>query len=157
MRGIVLKFFILQVFSMLVYSFITRPKPNPFFRIANERESLLFLTKGAHSGRKRLMRTSSNSNSPRSRNTKTVQNRKPRNPKTKLQKLLEPTIIFTNNHLVLVNKPPGYHSQPNESPSLGNNAKCLLTKLKSMQMGGGSEKNFLLPMHRLDQVRSLCA
>jgi 23S rRNA pseudouridine1911/1915/1917 synthase len=65
--------------------------------------------------------------------------------------LLEPTIIFSNNHLLVVNKPAGYHSQPNESMEQEPSKKCLLSKLKKDELGGGSAKNFLLPMHRLDQ------
>jgi len=76
--------------------------------------------------------------------------------------LLDPTIIFTNNHLLIVNKPAGYHSQPNEAlVSLNtttattihtsSSSKCLLTKLKQGQYGGGSQHDFLLPIHRLDQ------
>jgi len=66
-------------------------------------------------------------------------------------KLLDPTVLFSNNHLLVVNKPAGYHSQPNESIEKKVSKKCLLSKLKENELGGGSAKNFLLPMHRLDQ------
>jgi 23S rRNA pseudouridine1911/1915/1917 synthase len=63
------------------------------------------------------------------------------------QELLPPTILFSDNHLLVVNKPVGWHSVPNpeESP------KCLLSELKRNQWGGGSAKDFLLPLHRIDQ------
>ncbi len=66
-------------------------------------------------------------------------------------RLPEPSVIFSNNHLLFVNKPAGYHSQPNESIEQKPSKKCLLSKLKASELGGGSAKNFLLPMHRLDQ------
>ena len=71
--------------------------------------------------------------------------------KTFTFKLIEPSVVFSNNHILLVNKPAGYHSQPNESLSTATSKKCLLTKLKQMRLGGGSANDFLLPMHRLDQ------
>ena len=69
--------------------------------------------------------------------------------------LENPTIAFSNHHLLVVNKPPGWHSVPNEgannSVSSGSNSKCLLQYLKRHELGGGSNKDFLLPMHRIDQ------
>lgn len=65
--------------------------------------------------------------------------------------LPEPEVIFSNNLLLVVNKPAGYHSQPNESIEQATSKKCLLSKLKAIELGGGSTNNFLLPMHRLDQ------
>jgi len=68
--------------------------------------------------------------------------------------LENPTIVFSNHHLLVVNKPPGWHSVPNEganSVSSGSNSKCLLQFLKRHELGGGSNKDFLLPMHRIDQ------
>jgi 23S rRNA-/tRNA-specific pseudouridylate synthase len=73
-----------------------------------------------------------------------------------------PQIIFSNNHLLVVNKPPGWKSQPGngvgingsnniQSKSESNDPKCLLSYLKSQSMGGGSMKDFLMPTHRLDQ------
>lgn len=79
--------------------------------------------------------------------TKNVGERK----KSTTHQLLEPSVVFSNNHLLLVNKPAGYHSQPNESFATATSTKCMLSKLKKMQLGGGSAKDFLLPMHRLDQ------
>jgi 23S rRNA pseudouridine1911/1915/1917 synthase len=63
------------------------------------------------------------------------------------QDLLPPTILYSDNHILVVNKPVGWHSVPNpeESP------KCLLSELKRNQWGGGSAKDFLLPLHRIDQ------
>lgn len=83
----------------------------------------------------------------------TIPNAQTRPPKEiKQQPLLpEPSIIFSNNHILLVKKPAGYHSQPNESIGQTFSEKCLLSKLKARKLGGGSDKNFLLPMHRLDQ------
>lgn len=82
-----------------------------------------------------------------------LKRRTPGNPKPQQPsyKLLDPTVLFANNHLLVVNKPAGYHSQPNESIEKKASKKCLLSKLKENQLGGGSAKNFLLPMHRLDQ------
>ena len=65
--------------------------------------------------------------------------------------LPEASVVFSNNHILLVNKPAGYHSQPNESIEQTPSKKCLLSKLKASELGGGSANNFLLPMHRLDQ------
>lgn len=70
--------------------------------------------------------------------------------------LPEPEIIFSNNLLLVVNKPAGYHSQPNESIEQASSKKCILSKLKASQLGGGSRKDFLLPMHRLDQPCTGC-
>ena len=68
-----------------------------------------------------------------------------------ISRLPEPAVLFSNNHLLFINKPAGYHSQPNESIEQKPSKKCLLSKLKASELGGGSAKNFLLPMHRLDQ------
>jgi 23S rRNA-/tRNA-specific pseudouridylate synthase len=95
--------------------------------------------------------------------------------------LLEPPyVVYQNNHLLVVNKPPGWHSIPNNDVGTSSNidksqqqqpqqpqqqqqqqqqqndrqnmnSKCLLTYLQSQQLGGGSQKNFLTPLHRLDQ------
>lgn len=62
--------------------------------------------------------------------------------------LEKPTILFSDNHLLVVNKPTGWHSVPNPGPP---SPKCLMSKLKSMKLGGGSNKDFLLSIHRLDQ------
>lgn len=61
--------------------------------------------------------------------------------------LSDPTVIFSDNHLLVVNKPPGWHSVPNPEFS----KKCILTKLQKMRLGGGSKQDFLLPLHRIDQ------
>lgn len=70
--------------------------------------------------------------------------------------LPEPEIIFSNNLLLVVNKPAGYHSQPNESIEQASSKKCLLSRLKASRLGGGSNNDFLLPMHRLDQPCTGC-
>ena len=98
-------------------------------------------------------------NNPQRRNASNVANRVQGNSKNQnkrvssssFSKLLEPSIIFSNNHILVINKPPGYHSQPNEAPTSSNSQKCMLTKLKNMKLGGGSMNDFLAPMHRLDQ------
>lgn len=81
-----------------------------------------------------------------------VSSRSEKRKNSKRVDLLEPSVIFSNNHLLVVNKPAGYHSQPNESADQRVlSKKCLLSKLKKDELGGGSAKKFLLPMHRLDQ------
>lgn len=87
----------------------------------------------------------------------------------KFAPLIEPTIIYSDNHLLVVNKPPGWHSVPNPIYKNNNhnnnhknsgtiiennnnsNTKCLLTKLKQMKLGGGSQNDYLIPLHRIDQ------
>mmetsp|Transcript_27208 Transcript_27208/g.42731 ORF Transcript_27208/g.42731 Transcript_27208/m.42731 type:complete len:441 (-) Transcript_27208:55-1377(-) len=77
-------------------------------------------------------------------------------------KLEKPEIIFSNNHVLVVNKPAGWKSQPGDGGGGQNNnnnqnssnyvdPKCLLTYLQFQELGGGSQKNFLSPTHRLDQ------
>jgi len=60
-------------------------------------------------------------------------------------------IIHSCNHLLIVNKPPGHHSQPKHDYIQNASSKCLLTNLRKSNHGGGSNHDFLLPMHRLDQ------
>lgn len=69
------------------------------------------------------------------------------------KRLQPPEIIFSNNHLLVVNKSPGWKSQPGEGSGSSNSfdTKCLLTYLKKQSLGGGSQKDFLTPTHRLDQ------
>lgn len=75
-----------------------------------------------------------------------------------------PTVVYSDNHLLVVHKPAGWHSVPNlpkqrktTNPSHQNweeifgSKKCLLTHLQSKGLGGGSHKDFLLPLHRIDQ------
>ena len=62
--------------------------------------------------------------------------------------LRRPTTLFTNHHLLIVNKPAGWRSIPTHDAHDG---KCLLTYLKRKGLGGGSNNDFLLPVHRLDQ------
>lgn len=62
--------------------------------------------------------------------------------------LSPPTVLYSNNHLLAVNKPAGWHSIPNTD---GMHKKCLLTWLKCASLGGGSRRDFLMPLHRLDQ------
>ncbi|KAL7447551.1 hypothetical protein ACHAWC_000006, partial [Mediolabrus comicus] len=75
-----------------------------------------------------------------------------------IRKLEKPEVIFSNNHVLVVNKPAGWKSQPGDGGGGGNNQnnsaidpKCLLTYLQSQELGGGSLNNFLIPTHRLDQ------
>ena len=69
--------------------------------------------------------------------------------------LENPKSIFSNHHLLVTNKPTGWLSIPSHngpsSSSTGGNKKCLLTYLKRKGLGGGSNNDFLLPVHRLDQ------
>jgi len=72
--------------------------------------------------------------------------------------LTPPTVLYSDNHLLVVNKPPGWHVVPNKSleddeddASINDNSKCLLTCLQAEKLGGGSQNNFLLPIHRIDQ------
>jgi 23S rRNA-/tRNA-specific pseudouridylate synthase len=91
--------------------------------------------------------------------------------------LLPPTIIYSDNHLLAVNKPAGWHSVPNipkkqkkddnnrtdnskggdtttttnNRTPIGGSKKCLLTHLQKKGLGGGSNKDFLVPLHRIDQ------
>jgi len=74
--------------------------------------------------------------------------------------LLPPTILHSNNHIVVVNKPPGWHSVPNNydnsvatNDKNNNNQiqKCLLTHLQDTRQGGGTLQKFLKPVHRIDQ------
>ena len=61
--------------------------------------------------------------------------------------LRPPTVLFSNNHLLVVNKPPGWSSIPKkEEPE-----KSLLDHLILRQLGGGSQNDFLIPLHRIDQ------
>jgi len=77
---------------------------------------------------------------------------KPRSDsKPNFKSLAEPQVLFSNNHLLLVNKPAGWHSVPNDSRDNNSTNKCLLAKLKLLKLGGGSQADFLLPMHRIDQ------
>jgi len=73
-------------------------------------------------------------------------------------RLERPEVLFSNNHVLVVNKPAGWKSQPGDGGGKSNNnmqgtpdPKCLLTYLKSQSLGGGSQKDFLMPTHRLDQ------
>ena len=80
--------------------------------------------------------------------------------------------MYTNNHLLEVNKPAGWHSVPNTTtksnngkidsgiarPAVASNTKddghhrkCLRSFVQSEQWGGGSDRVFVLPVHRLDQ------
>ena len=66
--------------------------------------------------------------------------------------LENPTTIFSNHHLFAVAKPAGWRSIPSHDGSSSRSSrKCLLTYLKRKGLGGGSNNDFLLPMHRLDQ------
>ena len=74
--------------------------------------------------------------------------------RSKDPKLERPEVIFSNNHLLVVNKPAGWKSQPGNGGGQSSSVtdpKCLLTYLKSQGLGGGLNKDFLIPTHRLDQ------
>jgi 23S rRNA pseudouridine1911/1915/1917 synthase len=58
-----------------------------------------------------------------------------------------PTVLFSNNHLLVVNKPPGWSSIPKKTEP----EKSLLDHLISLKLGGGSKNDFLIPLHRIDQ------
>ncbi len=62
--------------------------------------------------------------------------------------LERPTVLYEDNHLLAINKPAGWHSVPNPGPE---SPKCLLSELKRMGLGGGSNNDFLLSLHRIDQ------
>ena len=81
-----------------------------------------------------------------------------------------PTILYSSNHLLVVNKPPGWKSVPNQTTNKKhkddtNNdlnfeynttttqeQRSLLHYLiHTLRAGGGSQHQFLLPLHRLDQ------
>lgn len=64
-------------------------------------------------------------------------------------RLQPPTTLYSNNHLLVINKPAGWHSIPLEHNK--DSKKCLLSWLKRQSLGGGSRHDFLLPLHRLDQ------
>jgi 23S rRNA pseudouridine1911/1915/1917 synthase len=75
--------------------------------------------------------------------------------------VLEPPIIlYQSNHLLVVSKPPGWHSIPNRvdtdseisvTKDSSSSSKCLVTSLQSQRLGGGSRNDFLKPCHRIDQ------
>ncbi|GKY94520.1 hypothetical protein MPSEU_000417800 [Mayamaea pseudoterrestris] len=56
-----------------------------------------------------------------------------------------PQVLYTNNHLLVVNKPPGWHSMP------GTDRKSIVSYLQSQRLGGGSQNTYLTPLHRIDQ------
>jgi 23S rRNA-/tRNA-specific pseudouridylate synthase len=79
-----------------------------------------------------------------------------------------PTVLFSNNHLLVINKPPGWCAAPNADASIAlldddddddgasrmgtpPTAKCLLSHLQRLTLGGGSQGTYLVPVHRLDQ------
>lgn len=70
-------------------------------------------------------------------------------------RLERPEVLYSNNHLLVVNKPAGWKSQPGNGSGMSQygdvDPKCLLTYLKSKSLGGGSQCDFLIPTHRLDQ------
>lgn len=63
------------------------------------------------------------------------------------RRLLTPSVLFSNNHLLVIHKPPGWSSMPVKSTP----HKSLLDNLVARRMGGGSQKDFLIPLHRIDQ------
>jgi len=82
------------------------------------------------------------------------------------QELRPPTVVYSSNHLLVIDKPPGWKSVPDgnhhhrgrgeidcnaNDDNDDNKKKCLLTYLKGQRLGGGSDGTFLRPLHRLDQ------
>jgi 23S rRNA pseudouridine1911/1915/1917 synthase len=95
--------------------------------------------------------------------------------------LVPPTVIYSDNHLLVVNKPPGWHvhaipekndnnkkkkrgsernknmdiedrkSFRDESDDDDDDDKCLIHYLQHEKLGGGSQQTFLKPLHRIDQ------
>ncbi|EJK68517.1 hypothetical protein THAOC_10296, partial [Thalassiosira oceanica] len=92
--------------------------------------------------------------SPRDQQTR-AQKRKSSQTLRRSAELERPEIIYSSNHVCVVNKPPGWKSQPGNGAGGGEqrmeDEKCLLSYLKSQSEGGGSKKDFIVPTHRLDQ------
>lgn len=66
--------------------------------------------------------------------------------------LPDPNIIWQSNHILAVYKPPGWQTVDMNEPG---SRTCLLHHLKyTLKVGGGSDRSFLLPLHRLDQPTS---
>lgn len=71
--------------------------------------------------------------------------------------LFPPSVLYSDNHLLVVNKPAGWHSIPHDKQDTTteyyerNHSKCLLSFAKRNRWGGGSNNDFLLPLHRIDQ------
>jgi 23S rRNA pseudouridine1911/1915/1917 synthase len=67
---------------------------------------------------------------------------------TNLRRLLPPpSVLFSSNHLLVINKPPGWSSIPTKSGP----DKSVLDYLVAQKLGGGSQCEFLIPLHRIDQ------
>jgi 23S rRNA-/tRNA-specific pseudouridylate synthase len=65
---------------------------------------------------------------------------------------MPPVVLFQNNHVLAVHKPPGWHSIPHtDGDNLLDTSKCLLTYLCEQKLGGGSQNEYLKPLHRIDQ------
>jgi 23S rRNA-/tRNA-specific pseudouridylate synthase len=59
-------------------------------------------------------------------------------------------VLYQDNHLLVVNKPPGWHCGPNHNQE--DRAKCILNHLLFRKLGGGTHhKRLLHPLHRIDQ------
>ncbi len=107
----------------------------------------------------RPQRRTSQAQQPRPTQQQQQQVRRNTSKTSSNNKLEKPEIIYSNNHVLVVNKPAGWKSQPGDGGGQNNNnqnsnhvdPKCLLTYLQSQELGGGSQKNFLSPTHRLDQ------
>jgi 23S rRNA pseudouridine1911/1915/1917 synthase len=73
-------------------------------------------------------------------------------PKRNQTALRPPTVLFQNNHVLAVYKPPGWHSIPHtDGDTVLDTSKCLLTYLCEQKLGGGSQNEYLKPLHRIDQ------
>ncbi|KAG7342565.1 ribosomal large subunit pseudouridine synthase A [Nitzschia inconspicua] len=72
-----------------------------------------------------------------------------------------PNILFSNHHILVVHKPAGWRSIPLDANdpaewsarnyNNNNDNKCLLSYLRNQRLGGGSQQDYLKPVHRLDQ------
>ena len=121
---------------------------NPAFYGTSKHYTHLF---AASSNEEPLQRQSQQSNLQRNENR--------RYSSTSKASLERPEVLFSNNHLLVINKPPGWKSQPGNGvggdvkmqDNSGPDLKCLLTYLQSQSFGGGSKNDFLTPTHRLDQ------
>lgn len=67
-------------------------------------------------------------------------------------KLARPQVLYSNNHILCVNKPAGWITVAHSDNTLEQRTnQCLLSNLKEQSLGGGSQSDFLKPLHRIDQ------
>jgi 23S rRNA-/tRNA-specific pseudouridylate synthase len=120
----------------------------PIYAISQKQH---FTTLHAKAGEQRRMQQQQPNQRTRRRPSQQAHQSTQYSTKSKSPKLQRPEIIFSNNHLLICNKPAGWKSQPGGTQNSASDPKCLLTYLKSQSLGGGSQNNFLMPTHRLDQ------